>query len=50
MGQIAFVDDATENILFELSDGTLLPAAEELIVEIDAERRVISMIIPEGLI
>jgi 16S rRNA processing protein RimM len=50
VGQIAFVDDATENTLFELSDGTLLPAAEELIVEIDAERRVISMIIPEGLI
>lgn len=50
VGEIAYVDDATENILFELSDGTLLPAAEELIVEIDAERRVISMIIPEGLI
>lgn len=50
IGKIEFVDDATENILFELTDGTLLPAAEELIAEIDTEKRVVTMIIPEGLI
>ena len=50
LGQIEFVDDATDNILFELTDGTLIPAAEELIAEIDSENRRIAMIIPEGLI
>lgn len=50
LGQIEYVDDATDNILFELTDGTLIPAAEELIAEIDSENRRITMIIPEGLI
>jgi len=50
LGKIAFVDDATENILFELEDGILLPAPDELIVEIDQEKRVITMNVPEGLL
>lgn len=50
LGEIEYVDDATDNILFELTDGTLIPAAEELIAEIDSENRRIAMIIPEGLI
>ena len=50
VGHIAFVDDATENILFELEDGMLLPAPDELIVEIDQEEHTIIMNIPEGLL
>lgn len=50
VGRIAFVDDATENILFELEDGMLLPAPDELIVEIDQEEHTIIMNIPEGLL
>ena len=50
IGRIAAVDDATENILFELEDGTLLPAPDELIVDVDTESRAITMNIPEGLL
>ena len=50
IGKIAFVDDQTENIMFELEDGMLIPAAEELIEEIDTEKRTITMNLPEGLL
>lgn len=50
VGTIAFVDDTTENILFELEDGTLLPAPDELIVEVDQENRKVTMNIPSGLL
>lgn len=50
VGVICFVDDATENILFELEDGMLLPAPEELIEEVDQESRQVVMTIPEGLL
>lgn len=50
VGTIAFVDDTTENILFELKDGTLLPAPDELIVEVDQENRTVTMNIPSGLL
>lgn len=50
VGRIASVDDQTANVLFELEDGTLIPASEELIVEIDQNKRTISMHLPEGLL
>ena len=50
VGRIAFVDEATDNILFELEDGRLLPASEELIVEIDQAEHTIALVIPEGLL
>lgn len=50
VGVIAFVDDATENILFELEDGMLLPAPDELIEDVDQENRIITMSIPDGLL
>lgn len=50
VGVIAFVDDATENILFELEDGMLLPAPDELIEDVDQENRIITMNIPDGLL
>ena len=50
IGHIAAIDDSTANILFELEDGTLIPASDELITDIDAEQRTIRMNIPEGLL
>ena len=50
IGNIVAIDDSTVNILFELEDGTLIPASDELITDIDAEQRTIRMNIPEGLL
>ena len=50
VGRIAAIDDATMNILFELEDGRLVPASENLITAIDQEARTITMHIPEGLL
>ena len=50
VGRIARVDDNTANILFELEDGRLIPAAEELITDVDHDRRRITIDLPEGLL
>jgi 16S rRNA processing protein RimM len=50
VGTIASVDDSTENILFELEDGTLIPASENLITNIDTKKRTITIDLPEGLL
>ena len=50
VGTIASIDDTTANILFCLEDGRLIPANDELIVDIDTEHRQIRMNIPEGLL
>lgn len=50
VGTIAYVDEQTINIMFELTDGRLIPASEELIIGIDAEKKEIEMIIPEGIL
>ncbi len=50
VGTIAAVDDHTINLLFELEDGTLIPAHEELIEHIDPATRTVIMNIPAGLI
>ena len=50
VGIIASIDDTTANILFELVDGRLIPANDDLIVDIDTEHRQIRMNIPEGLL
>lgn len=50
VGRIAAIDDSTVNLLFELEDGRLIPAAEELITNIDSKNKVIKMTIPEGLL
>ena len=36
--------------MFELEDGTLIPASEELIEDIDVPNKQIKMTIPEGLL
>lgn len=48
IGRIDEVDDSTENVLFCIGD-TLIPAAEELIEDIDHDNRTLTMALPEGL-
>ena len=50
VGTIAAIDDQTANILFELEDGTLIPANDDLIIDIDTTKRQITMSLPEGLL
>ena len=50
VGRIASVDETTINVLLELTDGTLIPAAAELITDIDHDARKLYMTLPEGLI
>ncbi|MBO4719268.1 MAG: 16S rRNA processing protein RimM [Prevotella sp.] len=50
VGRIASIDDTTLNILFCLEDGRLIPASEELIIDIDKDGKTITIDIPEGLL
>jgi 16S rRNA processing protein RimM len=50
IGTIVSIDDSTPNLLFELEDGTLIPANDGLIDNIDAADRTITMHIPPGLL
>lgn len=54
VGKITDVDDSTENALFivTMPDGstTYIPVADDLIDEIDGERQLVVMTIPEGLL
>ena len=50
VGNIASIDDNTMNILFELEDGTLIPASEELITDIDKDNKTITIALPEGIL
>ena len=50
LGKIADIDDTTQNVLFVLADGRLIPANDELIADIDMQQQRITMEIPEGLL
>ena len=50
VGVIAAIDDSTANVLFELEDGRLIPATDNLITEINTKERTIKMEIPKGLL
>ncbi len=50
IGKIVSVHDSTDNILFELEDGKLIPVAEEWIKEMNSEEKHIIMTLPEGLL
>ena len=50
VGTIAAIDDSTANVLFELEDGRLIPATEDLITDINTKERTIKMEIPKGLL
>ena len=49
-GRIVSVDDTTINILFELEDGKLIPASEELITHIDTKKQQLFIKLPEGIL
>ena len=50
IGRITAIDDSTANILFEMEDGMLIPANDDLIEVINAEQQQIKMNIPQGLL
>ena len=50
VGRIASVDDSTQNILFELEDGKLIPASEDLITNVDTQKKAITIDLPEGIL
>ena len=50
VGTIAAIDDSTQNLLFELEDGRLIPANDNLVTAIDQKQRTITMHLPEGLL
>ena len=54
VGKILRVDDSTANILFEVEDADgdtiLIPAAEELIKDINTDEHTITLELPEGLL
>ena len=50
VGTVAAIDDTTVNLLFELEDGRLIPASDDLISDIDMKQGEIRMNIPEGLL
>lgn len=50
VGKIASIDDSTINILFELEDGKLIPASEELITNVDTKKQQIEIKLPEGIL
>lgn len=50
LGEIEDIDDSTMNVLFCLENDVLLPAADELLEEIDTEKRIVRMRVPEGII
>lgn len=49
IGEITDIDDSTINTLFVV-DNTLVPAQEEFITKIDANKRIIYTALPEGLL
>lgn len=49
VGVIDDVDDSTENALFAIGDA-LIPVCDEFIANINHEKRVITMNLPEGLV
>ena len=50
IGRIEPVDESTINVLLELADGTLIPAVDEFIDDIDHEARKLFMSLPDGLL
>lgn len=53
LGEIVDIDDATINVLFAIEkegEELLLPAHEEFIVDLDKEKKLMTVEIPEGLI
>lgn len=49
LGEVDYVDDSTQNILFHIGE-RLIPAAEELIDDVDHRKRLLYMTLPDGLL
>ena len=49
LGTISYIDTSTANTLIELDNGMLIPAAYEIIKDINTDQRLITMSLPEGL-
>ena len=49
LGTISYIDTSTANTLIELDHGMIIPAAYEIIKDINTEQRLITMSLPEGL-
>ena len=50
VGRIASIDSQTANVLFELENGMLIPATDDLVISIDTDGRTIVMDLPKGLL
>ncbi len=50
VGRVESIEDSTVNTLFELDNGILIPATDDMVTELDTERRIIRMALPEGLL
>lgn len=50
IGEITDINDQTANVLFIVNDEIMIPAADELIVDIDDEKQVVIMQLPQGLL
>ena len=53
VGEIVQVDEQTENAIFIVDDGEgelLLPASDDLIVEFDLDKKVMVMVLPQGIL
>ena len=50
IGRIESVDESPINVLLELADGTLIPAVDEFIDDIDHEALKLFMSLPDGLL
>ena len=50
LGVIDYIDDATENCLFVLDDGTMIPVQEEFIEWIDHKNKRLVVSLPDGLL
>ncbi len=49
LGRIVDTDDSTINVLWALEDGMLVPAHEDFIRDVDTERQILYVSLPEGL-
>ena len=50
IGRIAAIDDQTANMLFELEDGRLIPANDDLVTTINTADHQVVMRLPQGLL
>ena len=50
IGRVEAIDDSTANVLLVTEDGKMIPAADEIITDIDPVGKTITARLPEGLL